>query len=339
MLESNIKKLKPLLDEPGKRIMIVCHARPDGDAIGSMLALYHYLRAKDHKPTPVSPTPVGSSYKWMPGADAIINFPEHQQSVKNLAQHADLIFCLDFNDLSRIEDMEGMLRLSSAPLVMIDHHLEPQGFDAYRHWDSETVATAYLVADVVRELGDFSVLDLNMATCIYTGLVTDSGSFRYSSVDGEVHKLVAQLLDLGLNHTHVHKQLYESTSERRLRFLGHCLKEKLTLVPQFQLAYMAISFGEQIEYSVTSDDTEGIVNYGLSLEDIKISVFMTEREDHVKLSLRSKGRFPANELAAEFFNGGGHLNAAGGRVELSLEETVERLLKGMNRFKDILAIS
>lgn len=330
-----LSELKTLLETP-KKIFITTHRKPDGDALGSSLALYHYLLKKGHEPVVVSPTDYGIFLHWMPGNPAVIIWDEEKELSQKHLNESELVFCLDFNHLGRIDDMGDAIRNSTAPKVMIDHHLEPEGFDTYRHWNPDSCATAMLVYEFIRMMGDEEMVDRNIATCIYTGLVTDSGSFRYPNVTAEVHLVVAKLIEAGIEHWRIHQNIYDTFSENRIRFFGHCLSNKLIVLPEYRAAYISVSREELREFNIRTGDTEGLVNYPMNIDSVVFAALIVERENVVKLSLRSKGTFPANEFSSKYFAGGGHLNAAGGVCVKNLAGAIDVFKAGLEEYRSLL---
>ena len=310
MLE--LTSLKEFLAEP-KQIVITTHPKPDGDAMGSSLGLYHYLILKGHRVHVITPTDYPTFLQWLPGNDDVLIFTQRQEESKQLVANADFIFCLDFNALSRIYDLGDLVRESKAKKVLIDHHLEPEGFEDYRFWTTTACATAQLVYEfIVNIMNERALLNKDIASCLYTGIMTDTGSFRYRSTTSNVHRIVADLIDCGADNTLIHQLVYDDFSENRLRFLGHILLNKLEVLPEYKSAIITITNQELEEYKISTGDTEGIVNYALSITGIRLAILIIERQDAVKLSIRSTGNFPANEICKKYFNGGGHKNAAGG---------------------------
>jgi len=298
--------------------------------MGSSLGLYAYLVQRGHHVTVITPTDYPEFLHWMPHHPSVLIYTEAEEQAIQLVKDASLIFCLDFNALSRINELGTHIREAKAIKVMIDHHLEPEDFDDYRHWDINACASAQLVYDfIVNELDDAAGINKDVATCLYTGIMTDSGSFRFPSATSEVYRIAANLMDLGAEHWRIHQLVYDNAPERRLRFLGYCLSEKLEILPDFNTALISVTAEEIKRFNIQTGDTEGIVNYALSINGIKLAAFIIERTDKVKLSLRSTGDFPANEICKRYFNGGGHRNAAGGASETGLSQTVET-------FKNIL---
>ena len=278
----------------------------------------------------ITPTDYPQFLHWLPNNSDVIVYTEHTEDAAMMVAEAALIFCLDFNSLNRINELGELVRSSAAYKLMIDHHLEPEDFDDYRHWNINACAAAQLVYDfIVNELEDAKHMNKDIATCLYTGIMTDSGSFRFASATSAVYRIAADLIDAGAEHWRIHQLVYDNATENRLRFLGHCLSNKLEVLREFNTAIISVTKEELDKFNIVTGDTEGIVNYALSINGIKLAAFIIERTDKVKLSLRSTGDFPANEICKKFFSGGGHRNAAGGVSEKSLDDTV-------NEFKSIL---
>ncbi len=326
-------ELKKLLATP-QQIVITTHHKPDGDAMGSSLGLYSYLIQKGHHVSVITPTDYPEFLQWLPrNADVMIYTEQVEQSVK-LVNEAAIIFCLDFNTLSRINDLGEQIRNAGAVKVMIDHHLEPEDFDDFRHWDINACAAAQLVYDfIVNVMKEPSLINKDVATCLYTGIMTDSGSFRFPSATSQVYRIGADLIDLGAEHWRIHQLVYDNVSETRLKFLGYCLSNKLEILRDYNTAVISATKEELDKYQISTGDTEGIVNYALSINGIKLAAFIIERPDRVKLSLRSTGDFPANEICKKYFNGGGHRNAAGGASDKNLEETIAEFKSILPEYK------
>ena len=331
----NIDELKAFLNTP-RKIVITTHSKPDGDALGSSLAMYHYLLKKGHETVIVSPSDYGVYLHWMPGNAGVLALPADKERALKHLNEAELIVCLDFNNYKRTEHFADALKKATAPKIMLDHHLEPEGFDIFRIWNPDACATAELVYDFFERMGDLALIDKDIATCLYTGLITDSGSFRYPNVTARVHRIVAGLMDAGLEHSHVHDMMFDTFTEKRLRFFGLCLKDKLVVLPQYRAAYISVTKAELKEYEIITGETEGLVNYSLTLSEVVFAALIIDREHLIKLSLRSKGNFPANEFAGKYFEGGGHLNAAGGSYKGKLEDAVALYIKGLEEYKPLL---
>ncbi|WP_041537152.1 DHH family phosphoesterase [Pseudopedobacter saltans] len=333
---TDLETLKDLLAEP-RRIVITTHHRPDGDAMGSSLGLFNYFIQKGHYVKVVAPTDYPYFLHWLPNNPEVIIYTEKEEESKKLVADAELIFCLDFNTLSRINELGEEVRKSAAKKVMIDHHLEPEGFDDFRHWSISACATAQLVYDfIVNDLKDGKFINKDVATCLYTGIMTDSGSFRFPTVTSDLHRIVANLIDAGAENWRIHQLVYDNSTEGRLKFLGYCLSSKLEVLREFNTAIIYISKEEIRKFNIQVGETEGIVNYALSINGIRLAAFIVERDDKVKLSLRSTGDFPANEICKRYFDGGGHRNAAGGQSDLPLIEVVEKFKSILPEYKTLL---
>jgi phosphoesterase RecJ-like protein len=332
----DIAELKHLLIDP-KNIVITTHHKPDGDAMGSSLGLYNYLVQKGHHARVITPTDYPDFLHWMPNNPEVLIYTDKPEESKQLIEKADLIFCLDFNSLSRINEMGELVRNSPAKKVMMDHHLEPEGFDDYRHWTINACATAQLVYSfIVSIMGEPQLINKDVATCLYTGIMTDSGSFRFRTTTSAVHHLVADLIDRGAENWRIHELVYDNFSENRLRFLGNCLLNKLEVLKEYNTAIISISKEELQKYHIETGDTEGIVNYALTINGVRLAALIVERPDSVKLSLRSTGEFPANEICKKYFNGGGHRNAAGGSSPESLENVLMKFKSILPDYKTLL---
>lgn len=321
------------------RVVITTHHKPDADALGSSLALCLYLKKKGHTVQVITPSDYPPFLNWMPGQEQVIAYDPSRDAgtIQEHIRGADLIFCLDFNSLSRIHDLGPWIESSKAGKIMIDHHLQPDRFARYQIWDSRAAATTELVFDLITLLGDHHLIDIPIAECLYAGLVTDTGSFRHPSTNRTVHLIVADLLRIGVNPSRIHKLVYDNNQLNRLRFLGFILKDKLQVLPEYHTAYMAISREEIKEYQVETGDTEGVVNYALSLAGVVLGIVVIDRREHVKLSFRSVGDFDVNSFARRYFEGGGHKNAAGGKSDHSLEQTMERLFLSLQENRQQLA--
>ena len=329
-------QLKEFLNEP-KHIVITTHHKPDGDAMGSSLGLYNYLIQKGHQVRVITPTDYPSFLQWLPNNPEVIVYPEKKLESETLIKAAEIIFCLDFNSLSRINELGEMVRKSSAIKVMIDHHLEPEGFDDFRHWSINACASAQLVYDfIVNLMEEKHLINKDVATCLYTGIMTDSGSFRFPNTTSEVHRIVADLIACGAENSKIHQMVYDNFSESRLRFLGHCLINRLEVFTEYNSALITVNKSDLEKFHITTGDTEGVVNYALSINGIRLAALIIERPDRVKLSLRSTGEFPANEICKKYFAGGGHRNAAGGFSDKDLKETVSKFKSILPEYKTLL---
>lgn len=310
-----------LLDSP-KRIFITTHHKPDGDALGSMLGLYHYLKLKGHHVTPVSPGEFPDFLGWLPGIDQMLNYEEQKDLCLAALQDADLIFCLDFNDNNRTKHLEIPLNEATQPKILIDHHLFPKPTWDYGISDPEKSSTCEMIYDFIALNNDVHLLNIPIAECLYTGILTDTGSFRFPIASAHVHEVVAQLKRTQMKHAPIHEYIYDSWSESRMRFLGYVLIERMEIFHEYHAALIYLSKKDLQLFGVQNGDTEGLVNYPLSIANIKFSTLITERSDEVKMSFRSKGTFDVNTFARTYFNGGGHFNASGGRSKSTFNETL-----------------
>lgn len=334
MIDLNL--LREKLAQPCK-IVITTHHKPDGDAMGSSLGLYNYLIQKGHYVKVVSPTDYPYFLQWLPNNPEVIIYTEKEAESKILVAEADIIFCLDFNTLTRINELGEEVRRASAIKVMIDHHLEPEGFDDFRHWNINACATAELIYDFIANLlDDKKLINKDVATCLYTGIMTDSGSFRFPNVTANLHRIVADLIEAGAENWRIHQHVYDNATEGRLKFLGYCLSNKLEVLREFNTALITVNKDDIAKFNIQTGETEGIVNYALSISGIKLAAFIVERKDKIKLSLRSVGTFPANEICKKYFNGGGHRNAAGGQSDDSFEDVVNQFKAILPEYKNLL---
>ena len=312
---------------PAQTVLITTHQNPDADAMGSSLGLAAYLRKKGHRVTVVTPTDYSQNLYWLPDNDAVIAFDEKKRvAVNQLFETADIIFCLDFSSLDRIRELAPMVRQSRARKILIDHHLEPESFADLALWDPTAAATAELVFRLIVELGDNHLLDVPIAECLYSGLMTDTGSFRHSNTTGNVHRMAAALVDLKIDVSSIHRRIFDNVTLDKFRLLGYVLNEKLKVLPEYKFAYITLTDAELKQYRSKTGDTEGMVNYALAVEGVVMAAILIDRVDEIRLSFRSVGNFSVRDLASKHFDGGGHRSAAGGRSKLSLVETEQKLL-------------
>jgi bifunctional oligoribonuclease and PAP phosphatase NrnA len=320
----NIAAFKELISLP-KRIVITTHVKPDADALGSSLGLAGFLQKIGHQVTVITPTDYPEFLNWMDGnKDVLIFGEETREKASYLVDNADIIFCLDFSSLDRIEDLGELVRQSEATKVLIDHHLEPDDFAEYVFWSTEAAATAELVYDLIEMLEEKEKITIGIAEALYAGLMTDTGNFRYPSTTPKVHHIVADLIELGADVSKVANLIYDNYSFQRLKLMGFILSERLEVIEEYNAAVFALSQQDQDNFNYQTGDTEGLVNYGLSIKGINMAAFMRESDGNIKISFRSIGDFSVKKFASEYFNGGGHKNAAGGISSESLTATVER---------------
>lgn len=335
----NLEAFKSLISQP-KTAVIVTHFKPDADALGSSLGLAGYLKKKGHHVTVITPSDYPDFLAWMPGHEGVIALSkeskEPEKKAVALIAKADIIFCLDFSSLSRINDLGEVVKKSTAVKVLIDHHLEPESFAQFEQWDTRAASTAGLVFDLIEELGEKDLIDVNIANCLYAGLMTDTGGFRHNNTTQKEFLTASELVGQGANPSMVSKLIYDTNTLERLKLLGFVLSKKLNVLPEYRTAYMTLTSDELKQFGSQTGDTEGLVNYGLSIKGIKLSVLMYDRKEEIKLSFRSLGDFSANEMARKYFEGGGHKNASGGQSKLSLEETLNKFLSILPEFKEKL---
>ena len=324
--------------EKADKIVIVSHVSPDGDAIGSSLGLYHFLISQDKTVHVIVPNAFPDFLKWMPGAKDVIQYNRYKEFSDKLIQEADVICCLDFNVLSRIDEMEEAVRTSPGRKMLVDHHLFPGDFARIVISHPDISSTSELVFRLICQLGNFSDISKEGAECIYTGMMTDTGGFTYNSNNREIYLIIGELLSKGIDKDEIYRNVYNNNSEGRLRLQGYVLYEKMQLYPQFKSALITLSREEQKRFQYAKGDTEGLVNIPLSVKDICFSAFLREdmEKDMIKISLRSVGTFPCNQVAAEFFNGGGHLNASGGEYYGKLEDAIALFKQALIKYEDLL---
>ena len=335
-MQEKLNELKLLLQNK-KNIVITIHRGPDADALGSALALSDVLKQLNHNVTVVSPNDYASFLYWMKGNNEVVVFTEQTEKTIEITNNADLIFLLDFNDLSRIGEYTETVRNSSSTKIMIDHHQEPNMNDADLIFsDTSSCSTAQLLFEILDGLSFKSMINKDVAECIYAGIMTDTGSFKYSSTTSKTHKVISELIDAGAENSKVHDLIYDNYSEDRTKLLGYCLNDKLQIFPELNSAIISLTEEELDRFNFKKGDTEGVVNYALAIKGIIFAVFIAEKEGKVKLSLRSKGDFKVNEIAKKYFSGGGHMNASGGISDRSVEETVKKVIEVFEEYKNEL---
>jgi len=317
-----------------RSIVVTSHHNPDGDAIGCVLALSLILQKMGKDVVAMIPNDYPAFLKWMPGSDKIIIFRHSTDKAKDIISHSDLVFCLDYSALNRTGDMEDMIRKADAKKILIDHHLEPviTDFDLYLSV-IRISSTSELLYRFIESCSWLNLVDQDIATCLFVGIMTDTGSFSFACNYPETFQITASLIGTGINPEQIHRLVYDTYSENRLRLLGYCLSEKLIILPELSTAYIALSQDELERFHHQVGDTEGIVNYALSIDNIKIAVLLTERKDRIRLSFRSKGDLSVNNIARDYFNGGGHKNAAGGDSFVSLDDTIINLKEVLAQYK------
>ena len=335
-MQEKLNELKLLLQNK-KNIVITIHRGPDADALGSALALSDVLKQLNHNVTVISPNDYASFLYWMKGNNEVVVFTEQTEKAIEITNNADLIFLLDFNDLSRIGEYTETVRNSSSTKIMIDHHQEPNMNDADLVFsDTSSCSTAQLLFEILDGLSFKSMINKDVAECIYAGIMTDTGSFKYSSTTSKTHMVISELIDAGAENSKVHDLIYDNYSEDRTKLLGYCLNDKLQIFPELNSAIISLTEEELDRFNFKKGDTEGVVNYALAIKGIIFAVFIAEKEGKVKLSLRSKGDFKVNEIAKKYFSGGGHMNASGGISDRSVEGTVKKVIEVFEEYKNEL---
>ena len=330
MKKEEIFAIQNLLATP-KKIAIIPHRSPDGDAMGSTLALYHFLLKLNHNPVVISPNDFPNFLAWLPGAETVLIYENDRENCTKIVNEAELVFTLDFNALHRTGEMEQVLNKLSAPMIMIDHHQKPDSYATYTYSETTIGSTCEMIYNLISFLDKKALLDTTIAACIYTGIATDSGSFRFPSTTSTTHRIVAELIDLGIDNSEIHNSLFDDNSANRLQLLGKAL-QNIKVFPEYKTSYITLSQKELDEFNYQKGDTEGVVNYGLSIKGIHFAAIFIEHRDEniIKISFRSKGNFDVNQFAREHFNGGGHINAAGGKSYESLKATA-------NKFEDLIS--
>ena len=324
MNNKDIELLQSLLATP-KKIAIIPHRNPDGDAMGSTLGWYHFLLQLNHQPIVIAPNDFPEFLAWMPGSEKVVIYENNKPKTTAILQECELIFTLDFNALHRTGEMENVLKTLTVPFIMIDHHQMPDDFATITYSDTSFGSTCQMVYNTICYLGKKDLIDLTIGTCLYTGILTDSGSFRFPKTTGEVHRIIAEFIDLGVKNTEIPNLLFDNNSYDRMQLLGKAL-QNMKVIPEHKTAYTSLSQKELYDFHYVKGDTEGFVNYGLSIKGIVFAAIFIENKDEgiVKISFRSQGDFDVNEFARSHFNGGGHINAAGGKSIDTLANTITK---------------
>jgi phosphoesterase RecJ-like protein len=331
-----LNEIYPLLTEP-KKIAITFHQKPDADAMGSGLGLYNFLIQFGHEVSVISPTNWPSFLNWMPGAKKVFDFEMQKEQSIDVLEKAEWLFCLDFNVLNRTKNMEPVIENLNCTKILIDHHQQPQTevFD-YGLSDTNKSSTAEMIFDFIIDSDHAEKINTEVSECLYAGVMTDTGSFRFNSTSADVHKMVARLKESGLNHSQIHENLFDNFLEGRFRFFGNTLLHRMEIFYEYNTALIAIPQKDLIKFNVKTGDTEGLVNFPLSIKGIKLAAIIIDRGDERKSSFRSKGGFDVNTFARKYFNGGGHFNAAGGKNKESLEEVIAKFKQAIKENKEQL---
>ncbi len=337
ILPSNVEKAGKLFDD-AEKIVIVTHVSPDGDAIGSSLGLLHFLETQGKNVHVVVPNAFPDFLRWMPGAKDIVRYDRYTDFANQLIGEADLICCLDFNVLSRIDAVARPVEAAKCKKLLVDHHLYPGEFCDVIISHPQISSTSELVFRLICRLGYFEDITLEGAQCIYAGMMTDTGGFTYNSNDRQIYFIISELLSKGIDKDEIYRKVFNTYSEGRLRLMGFVLYEKMVVFPQFRSALICLTKAEQSKFHYVKGDTEGFVNIPLQMKGICFSAFLREDTEKpmIKVSLRSVGAFPCNQVAAEFFNGGGHLNASGGEFYGTMDEAIEVFKRALIRYEEQL---
>ena len=324
MNSTEIKDLKSLLASP-KKIVIVPHKNPDGDAIGSTVALYNFLKSKQHDAVVIAPNDYPEFLKWVPGQEDVLIFEKNTEKATQLISDAEIIFTLDFNHFSRTGMMEEVLAKTETNYVMIDHHQQPDDYAKFTYSDVSCSSTCEMVYNFIEMLDETDKISPEIASALYLGIMTDTGSFRFSSTTSKTHRVIANLIDKGAKNANIHQDTFDNSSYERMQLLGVALNN-MKVFSEYKTAYITLSQEELDKHNFKKGDTEGFVNYSLGIKGIIFAaIFIENKADKIiKISLRSKGDFDVNQFARKHFEGGGHINAAGGKSDLNLKETTQK---------------
>ena len=336
--DEQLVQLRRMIDD-ATRVVCVCHVNPDGDALGSTLAVWHWMRSLGKECSVVVPNSFPDFLAWMPGASEIVRYDKHKEEAEQLMAAADLMWVCDMNGANRVLEMEGALAGSPARKVMVDHHLEPEGFCDMVISEPRMCATCEILCHILYQAGVLQNAGLDMAVCLYTGLMTDTGAFTYNSSRPVIFECVAHLLERGVDKDRIYRNVMWTATPARMRLMGYMLYVKMEVQKELHTSLMTLTNAERRMLGVKNGETEGIVNLPLQIGGMRLSALLSEDTEHrnvVRISLRSVDDFPCNEMSARFFNGGGHMNAAGGRLECSMEEAVKRFREAVKFYEAVL---
>jgi phosphoesterase RecJ-like protein len=332
-----VDKFRRLLQDV-QRIAVLTHVNPDGDAIGASLALAHCLRALGKEPTVFAPNPFPEFLHWLTGVKDIVIYKHATTKAHAILDQSEMIICVDFNNLARLDEMGEYIRQLPAPRVLIDHHPKPNEEEFVLCISKvEACSSAEVIYHIIKEMGLASSLTLPAVEAIYTGIMTDTNNFLNNCNRPDTFRTVAELLEYGIAKDRLYESVYNNYAEQRMRLLGYALNDKMVVLPEYRTAYIALSREELERFNFQPGDTEGFVNYPLSIKDVVLSCFLSENPENIRLSFRSTGSFSVNHFSRIHFDGGGHLNAAGGTSTLSLDKTVDALIQSLALYKDELA--
>ena len=333
-MHEKYNKLYKIITGSKKSVVITTHRGPDGDAIGSSLALYHLLKKLEHNVQIITPNDYAYFLHWLPGNKDVIIYEESKEKCKKISEKADLIFFMDLNNIERIADYKDCIINTSSIKILIDHHQDPDYSMADLVFsDTKSSSTAELLYNIIKVLNLNHLIDKDISECLYTGILTDTGSFKYSSTTSITHNIISDLIERGVDHSRIHDLIYDNSSIDSMRLLGYCLNEKLQVYEENNSAIISLNHEELKRFNFKKGDTEGIINYALAIKGIIFAAFIVEKDGITKLSLRSKGNFKVNEIAKKYFNGGGHINASGGVSQLSVKETIKKLENIIKKIK------
>ena len=338
LTEEQVALMSHLISE-ASTILITCHKSPDGDALGSSLGWAEYLRSLGKEAIVIVPDQYPDFLSWLPNTEKIVRYDKHKDKCDMLFKIADLVFCLDYNTPSRVEEMEEALVASPAPRVLIDHHLNPDVPAVLTISHPEASSTSELIFRIVWQLGAFNQMSKQFATPIYCGMMTDTGGFTFNSSNPEIYFIISELLTTHIDKDRIYRNVYHNYSEDRIRLMGYVMYEKLVYLPEYHAAFYTLTKEEQQRFHFIKGDAEGLVNIPQQIKGLKLSISLredTEKQNLIWVSLRSVDDFPCNKMAEEFFNGGGHLNASGGRINASMEEAIETVKRAIVAYENKL---
>jgi phosphoesterase RecJ-like protein len=318
----------------GSKIVITTHTNPDGDAVGSSLAVYHYLKAKGANVTTIVPNKFPSFYNWLSDSNKIVIYETGAKKAQQALLGANLVFCLDYNAIHRVGALADILRAAKGKKILIDHHIDPEteSFD-YVLSDVNTSSTGELVYDFIVAMGDENLIDSKLAECLYTCIITDTGSFSHSCNRPRTYDVMANLVRKGIDARRLHGLIYDTFSESRLRLLGFAINDRMLVWDELKTALIYLTKEDLQKYKYQVGDTEGVVNFALSMEKVNLAVLVTEKDKKIRLSFRSKGDFSVNKLARAHFNGGGHRNAAGGNLNEPIMDVIDKIKSVLSNYR------
>ncbi len=319
-----------------ERIVIIPHHNPDGDAIGSALALFNILNNAGKNAQVVSPNSYPDFLRWLPGSNQVLIHDDHQEEAAKVIANADLLILTDFNCLDRVEPLDANIKAAKAHKILIDHHPEPENFADIIISETTVCSTAELALHFIHGIAYSAYLDKATASCLMTGILTDTGAFSYNSSNPSTFEAVADLLRTGIDKNQIYANIFDNYAESRMNLLGYCLNEKMIIYPEYNTGIISLTQEELDRFNYQPGDTEGFVNYPLSVKGVIFSAIFIEKDEYIKISFRSKGSFPANKFSANHFNGGGHVNAAGGNSQVNMKESLEKFAALLPQYKDAL---